>query len=59
MATKPSRMVSYFDWLLHIKVTQPFDNVVLQSHMTNQNYYISTAYNKEFPLIKLHDPSII
>ena len=41
------------------KVTQPFDHVVLQDHMTNQNYYISTTYNEEFPLVKLHDPLIM
>ena len=37
------------------KVTQTFDHLVLQDHMTNQNYYISTTCNEEFPLIKLHD----
>ena len=52
-------MVSYLDWLLPIKVTQPFDHVVLQDYMTNQNYYIYKTYNEEFPLIKLHDPLIM
>ena len=37
------------------KVTQPFDHLVLQDHMTNQNYYNSTTCNEEFSLIKLHD----
>ena len=40
------------------KVTQPFDHVVLKDHMTNQNYYISTKYNKEFPIMLL-DPLIM
>ena len=54
-ATKPGRMVSYLDYFLPIKLLHLFDHMVLQDHMTNQNYYISTTYNEEFPLIKLHD----
>ena len=31
-------------WLARThKVIQPFDHVVLQDHMTNQNYYMSTT----------------
>ena len=55
MATKPSRVISYLDWLLPIKVTQNFDHVILQDHMTNQNYYISMTYNEEFPFKKHYD----
>ena len=47
MATKPGRMVSYINWLLNIKLH--FHHMVLQDHMTNQNY-ISMTYNEEFTL---------
>ena len=39
---RPCRMVTYFEWLLTIKWHNTV-HVVLQSHMTNKNHYISST----------------
>ena len=70
IATKFGRMVTYLERLNH-KVIQRPEHVVLQSHVTNENHYISTTtvpmatkLGKMVPdidgllLIKSHNPLI-